>query len=484
MGLVLMGGLSVLSKVMSLAAQVVLTSRLTKVEWALGGLAISIAAFPAVLQNAGLSSVLVHRQRGFRVWSGGAASLGMLLGVVACLAIIGVGAVAAPAYGSPELVGLMVFVGTTVIVNSAGVVPTARLQIDLRYGTIAKIGLLANLSLNLLSVSMALYGLGPYACVAPQVVSGIVNVALLWRHSHAPLSFVVKPRVWKFLLGDASAIIITNLMWAVANFGDNVMVSIFASKEALGVYYFAYALSFQIVQIIAGNAQPVLMPALAKLSHDPPRQVQAFMRGARLLAALLFPFLAALASFCPEVLHLVYTDKWNDAIPIIRVLCLGMGMYMLSSMTIGSLVTAQGRFRTTMVFSIFNAVEFLTMVGLGAYLGGVIGVAIGVAVHHWFAGTIAIWLGISRGGFKLKDIPGLYIAPILACCAAMLAAYAIKLGLARVHAHTLVVLGVGGPAEFAAYALALRLIAPETARQARAQIVDIVRKVSGRFSRA
>lgn len=481
-GMVVMGALSVCAKAMSLLAQLVLTARLTKVEWALGGLAISIAAFPAVLQNAGLSSVLVHRQRGFKVWSRGAASLGMLLGLVACLAIIGVGVVAASAYHSPDLVGLMVFVGVTVLVNSAGVVPSARLQIDLRYGTIAKIALLSNLSLNLCSASMALYGLGPYACVVPQLLGGIVNVSLLWRHSHAPLRFGIHPRIWKFLLADASAIIITNLMWAVANYGDNVIVSTFATKEQLGVYYFAYTLSFQIVQVIAGNSQPVLMSALAKLADDPPRQARAFLRGVRLLAALFFPFIAALAVFCPEALHLVYRDKWDDAIPIIRVLCLGMTLFLISMPT-GALLSAQGRFRTTMHFSLVIAVEFLLVVGAGAYLGGVLGVAIAVALHHWISGTIGIWLGLRPGGLGLREIPGLYLPPGICCAVAILAAFGAKLALASAGAKLLVILPVGTIVLFGVYAIALRLAFPDLSGQVVQQFGDVAGKIRGRFAR-
>lgn len=472
--------LSIAAKSMSLLAQVVLTSRLSKVEWALGGLAVSIAAFPAVLQNAGLASVLVHRQREFDRWAKGAASLGVALGVVAWIAIVGAGLVAAPLYKSPELVGLLVFVATTVLVNSAAAVPNARLQIDLRIGTIARVGLVSNLALNSLSAGMALYGLGAYACVAPQVVSGLVSVVLLWRHSGVPVRFGIEWRIWLALLADASAIIITNLMWAIANFGDNIAVSAFASKEELGVYYFAYSLSFQVVQMVAGNAQPVLLPALTRLADDPPRQAAAFLRGARILASVCFPFIAALGFFCPQVLSLVWGSKWDDAVPIIRVLCVGMCLFLVS-MSSGSLITAQGRFRTTMYFAIFTAIEFIGLVTLGAYLGGVLGVAVAVAVHHWLAGTVGIWLGVSRGGRGLLDIFGVYWAAALACGGAILAAYVVKQWALPACAHPLAILAAGGAAGAVAYVVVLRVASPSAAKDAWRQLYEVFSKVRGRF---
>lgn len=485
MGMAFMTMLTLSSKAMLLLTQVVLVSRLSKVEWALGGLAVSIAAFPAVLQNAGLSSVLVHRQRNFRRWSEGAASLGVLLGLIAWLAIVGAGFVVAPLYHSPDLVGLMVFVGTTVLVNSAGVVPVARLQIDLRYGTSAKIGLLTNLTLNSLAAAMAIYGLGPYACVAPQVIAAIVNVTLQWRHSGVPVQFRINTRVWRFLLADAVAIIVTNLMWAVSNYGDNIAVSTFASKETLGTYYFAYSVSYQIVQMVAGSAQPVLLPALAKLADQPERQAAAFLRGARVLATVCYPFIAALAFFIPDALHLmrwVWGTKYDDSAPIVRVLCVGMCLFLVN-MSSGSLIQAQGRFRTTMYLAIFTAVEFIVVVTIGASLGGVMGVAVAVAVHHWLGGTVCIWVGVSWGGKGLLDIFGVYWAPTLACAGALLAAYVVKHWMLPADAHPAAIIAAGGVAGGVVYLGLIRMIAPTAAHDARLQLAGVFSKLLGRFAR-
>lgn len=485
-GMVFMAALSIATKVMSLLTQVVLAARLTKVEWAIGGLAVSIAAFPAVLQNAGLSSVLVHRQRGFGLWSRGAASLGLALGLIAWVSIVGAGVVAAPLYHSPELVGLMVFVGTAVLVNSAAVVPSARLQIDLRYGTVAKIGLLTSLTLNCLSAAMAFYGLGPYACVVPQVVSGLVNVSLLWRHSGVPVQFRINLRVWRFLLADAATIIVTNLMWAVGSYGDNIAVSLFASKESLATYFFAYTVSFQIVQMMAGNAYPVLLPALTKLSHDPTRQARAFLRGVRVMASVCYPLIGALALLCPQLLQLmrpVWGHKWDDTVPIIRILCVGMCLFLVS-MSTGSLFAAQGRFKATMYFSIYAAMQFIGLLSLGAYLGGVIGVAVAVAVHHWIYGSALMWLGVSRGGLGLRDIAGTYWAAGLACLGAILAGYAAKRLLLPVDANPSAIVAASGVAGAITYVALLRVLSPEAALDARVQLLAVWGRLAGRFGRA
>lgn len=504
-GMIWMAALSLSTKFMSLLAQVVLTARLTKTEWAIGGLAISLSAFPAVLQSAGLASVLVHRQRAFHLWSRGAASLGGFLGIIAASAIVLVGYLAAPRYHAPELFDLMIFVGATVLINSLTAVPAARLQIDLRYQTVARVGMVASLVTATMSAAMAFYGLGPYACVAPQVLAATFNCVLLWRHAHEPFWLRFDRRVWKYLFADGSAIIITNMMWAVGNFGDNVIVSIFASKEKLAIYYFAYTVSFQIVQMIAVNAQTVLFPAFSKLLNEPERQAKAFIRAARLLASLTYPLIAGLAFCAPKLLTLVYGSKWDDAVPLIRVLCVGMGAFMVS-MCAGSLIMAQGRFRAFMFYAIYSAAQFLLLVGVGAWLLGVLGVGIAVALHHWLAGNVGVLLGIRRSGLGVVALRGIY-APALLSTGIMLAC---TIALARfvlpdsldplawllgiTYFDTPIVLpsrtnplawlvGVSITGAMI-YAVALRLISPAAFEDSRAQLANLAGKITRKFGRA
>src|SRR5436190_13327638 len=94
----------------------------------------------------------------------------------------------------------------------------------------------------------------------------------------------------------------------------------------------------------------------------------------------------------PGVRMFFEDKKWEDAIPVLQALSLGMAFRVVASPG-GSLIQAQGRFRVILITNIINAIVFLALVTLGARMGNVNAptlwgrpaTTVGIAVAVYFA---------------------------------------------------------------------------------------------------
>lgn len=484
-GVLWMTGLSVATKVLTTGTQIILGKCLSREDFGVVGIALAIAAFPGVLQSSGLAGVLIRRQRCFAIWCEPAASLSVLLALVAGVLIGVLGPLAAAWLGSPELRGIMWVIAGTTVASSLGVVPLTKLQIDLRFRTAAKISLCSVAAANVVSILMAVAGFGPYACVAPLTLSALLSAQWAWRASGLCWPARIRARRWRFLLGDSMTVVATNLVWQVPGQGDRLLLSGTVGTAATGVYFFGYNMSMQVVQLMAGNLSTVLAPTLGKLAFDPQRQARAFLRACRTVALVGVPIAGATCVCAAPALRLVFGHKWDAAIPVVQLLSLGMMSYVVSSAG-NALFTAQGRFRAFMIFAVCSTIVFLAMVGAGAWIGGVPGVAAAVSVHLWVASIAGMWLGLRPAGCTLREVLGVYAGAVLGTvCACGAALGAIRL-LEHYNPHELVqiavILGVGAMVYLIVVRLVSRQEFDELLGRARA-MADVLRSRMNRSRR-
>jgi O-antigen/teichoic acid export membrane protein len=159
----------------------------------------------------------------------------------------------------------------------------------------------------------------------------------------------------------------------------------------------------------------------------------------------------------------VFTSKWEAAIPVMIALSLGMA----SRLVIGpaeSLLLAQRRVRAYMMLSIGYAAVFLTLVGLLAGTWGednpAVGAAIGGAICLTALGPVAMWLAIGRGSGAAARIAHIYSAPVAASIAAFAPAVLIVDALGGTLRGDVLAIFLVAVLGSAAYAGLISLLAP------------------------
>ena len=306
-GLVWLTMNTVLQKCVSIGVQLVLAWWLAPDDFGLIGLAYTVAAFGVLLQLTGMRDVLVHRSTSLRRWSNPAFWISASSGTFAALAMLAIAPFAAAAYDSPRLTGLIVPVAMTTVVTALSMVPLARLQAELRFRDHANVLLIDTIGTGALTVAMAYLGMGAYCFVLPRLITSFVQGLLVWSIAPVRVRMNMQFRRWPFLLGDVFKLVAASAFFTAAIQIDRIALGLFWSDAVVGIYFFAYNLSTQTMQLLLGNVANVLLPALRHLGErGDVHQRSVFIKVSRLIALMASPLCMLQALLAEPIVRLVY----------------------------------------------------------------------------------------------------------------------------------------------------------------------------------
>jgi PST family polysaccharide transporter len=425
------------SKAVGMAGQVVLAWLLMPHDLGLWGKASIVMGFSGLIQQAGLRETLINRHRAYHLWANAAfwmsVALGLLGGVITA-------AVAYPAvlfFHEPRLLWMLYILAFTAPFMSLDQIAEAKLQINLRFGLLAGVNWAIAVLQLILTVVFAVLIPEPnkaYAFVLPRPIIALARLVVLWAAARPPVRAKPQLRRWKYLTSDSLTLLTSNFFLMLQWQGDYIVIGRLFATAILGIYFQAYNLSIQTMQLFTGNLTGVLFPALSKLQTDPRRQLRAFLDATRLLALIAVPLcMLQMAGADPAVRLFFQDSKWQDAIPVLQALSIGMAFRVVASPG-GSLIQAQGRFRVIMITNAINAIVFLSLVIAGAKLGrpddpnvwlrpaSTVGIA--VAVYFAIIGPIFLYIAIRPSGGTWTDIARVYAAPMAVSAVAVVVAMA------------------------------------------------------------
>ncbi len=409
-GLAWMMGQTALGKVTTTATQIVLGWLLTKPDFGRIGLAMTVYAFPALLQQSGLRDVLTQRQQRYRHLVTPAFWLALCSGIVAGLLMLGA-APLAQAFYHKDIIGLVALLALGAPLESLATIPYAKLQVELRFRALAAIYLALVLANALLSMLFAWLGYGPYSVILPKVIlAGLQAVALLvWTRPRIGMRLHLQ--LWRRLLLPLGQLLGISVCSALAAQGDYIALGLFHDEEVVGVYFFAFTIAAQTLRFLAGNVHAVIFPALSKLSSNPAHQQQVAFKTMRVVAHVAIPAMLLQSVVARPVMTIVFHHKWDAAIPIIQILSVGL-MFDAVSWIAGALLQAQGRFRELLVLSFLASVAFVCVIGSAGYFFAGVGVAIAVGFYSIAVSQVFVLYSLSRSGLGLKAVVWMYLKPL------------------------------------------------------------------------
>ncbi len=235
-----------------------------------------------------------------------------------------------------RVLALILFLGALRSVHTAQT--TRRMEFKrLFYSTVS-----ATFVSGILGVTAAYMGLGVWALVLQQLVSGAMMTVVLWR------MLPWRPR-WMFSWERLKSIL--SYSWKLL--ASSLISTLYADLRTLviGRMYPLATLGFynrgkQFPQLLAGNIdhtiQSVMFPALSRLQDDRVRMRSLVRRSIVTSSFLIFPMMVGLAVVAEPLVVLLITDRWLPSIPFLRIFC---GIYALQPIHAANLqaINAMGR---------------------------------------------------------------------------------------------------------------------------------------------
>jgi O-antigen/teichoic acid export membrane protein len=399
------------ARLIGLGAQLLLALILLPDDFANFGLAGTVYAIIAVLVTFGIDDVLLQRSRSIRYWETPAFVISFVLGLVGMLLIMLAAPIAAKVYHAPILLSVLPIMGLSIPIAALSTVPFAKIRSALDFRFLATYTAIETAVAQILTIALAFKGLGVYSFVIPPPILAAVRAAVFWIRNKPTLRRIRTGQLR--MIGLSGAMIFgTKVITALVGQGDYFVLGIFAPKTLVGNYFFAFRLAVQPVQMLAGSLGSVLFPALARLRDQPQRQAEAALKAARMLALAVMPVGFMQAALARPLFSLLFATKWQDAIPLVEILSIGLAFDSVSWIA-GALLSARGEFRRSFIYSCLFSPFFLIFVTIGAIYGAALGVAIAASMFYVLLAPMYSYAVFSKVGVPFWEFSKILIPPTL-----------------------------------------------------------------------
>lgn len=295
-----------------------------------------------IFTETGFTAALIHRQQKFEEAKDTAFTIWVLRG----FGLVVLGILAAPwiatFYEQPILTIVLSVVSLTFLINAFRNVNTIALQKELDFKRLIYIEQ-SNIIFNLvIAVALAYWLRNVWALVYAQLASVLISVMLSY------LLVAGRPRFrfditlakelfayGKFMTGLAVVVYLTNQL-------DNAIIGKIIGMEALGYYTLAYTLANLPTTGVSKIAARVLFPMFSKLQNDRHQLQEEYMRGLRLLIAIVVPITCVIVVLADEIVLTLYGATWFPASTALEILAV-FGCFQTLWMLNGYLVNALGK---------------------------------------------------------------------------------------------------------------------------------------------
>lgn len=380
---------SVLVIFASLLAHLALGWLLTEAEYGVYALAYASSDFLAVFRDGGVQLWLSRlTPRRFSRIEGHAFWLALGCSIATSLCLLVLAFIAGRVYGDDRITTYILILAGAFPWTAYSSVALAKLQVELKFRSMAAVKLVSALAKHSLVVSLAAMGWGPLSFAL--AFFGIVFLELAVYFAITQMKpWSVRPSIkwcaWTFRGSRWS--LSGSFATAVLRQADYAILGLIATKAIVGYYFFAYQLAMVPLLLFSESLRRVIVPTFSQGFKGADKQKRVLEYAGVFLGGVAVVGLLGLAATAEPLEQILWHGKWAKSVWPIQFLCLAMPLH-LAAFVVEMIAQSQGRFR------LWTSAVFVRGIGFGvaALIAGWFGGATDPAV---VAGVVAVYIAIS-----------------------------------------------------------------------------------------
>jgi O-antigen/teichoic acid export membrane protein len=324
--------------------------------------------------------------------------------VITGLASVVVTYAAAPAiarfYREPSLVVLVRVLSVNMIVMTLYVVPQAMFIREMNFKAKAQIDLWATIAATVVTLTLAMKGMGVWALVAGlMTLQAVKAVAFnLARRQWIAPSFDLRGS--RGLLGYGLMVTWDRLLNFLYLEADKIIVGRFLGNAVLGTYSVALALASIPLDKVLPIVTQVSFASYSRVQGDLARIRSTVLQTTRVVSLTCFPTFFGMTAVAPLAVPLILGENWAPIVVPFQVICLSLPFKALAPL-LPPVVFAMGRPAVNVVNVAIMAVS-MSIASLIGVSNGLIGVCIA-----WAAVFPLVFVVVSVRSLRVIGIPAL-----------------------------------------------------------------------------
>lgn len=330
-GLMLRSIEGVTTQLTSFLLQMILARILVPEDFGVVAILATFVNIANTMVNNGLGSALIQRKHIQHLDICTVFFIELGVGTLMYLLIFLIAPYVAEFYENPMITSyLRVFSLTILMTPFASIqITVGRYRLDFRPSLLANIAAVAVQAV--VGVVMALNGFGVWALVISQVASYAVRAIMLvaltrwfpsllfsWESFISLFSYS-----WKLFAGWMIGTLYQDAFsWIIGKSYDS---------QTLGYYTKGHSIPSMINRVVTQVTSAVMFPSLAKNQDDPAALKAQTRQMLSVSAAVVLMIMAGLAGTARSLIHVVLTDKWMGAVPVIQIMSIPLALNVINN---------------------------------------------------------------------------------------------------------------------------------------------------------
>ncbi|RPJ84141.1 MAG: lipopolysaccharide biosynthesis protein [Acidobacteria bacterium] len=275
-----------------------------------------------LVSEQGIVSAIIQRREVEDAHLDSAFWANLAVGVILAASAVAASGSVASFYKEPRLGPIIVCLSARFLVQPFSVVPQALLARGLQFRETALRSLVSRVLGGVVGIVLAFLGWGVWSLVAQDLTGTLAEALVLWRVTSW------RPH-WRFSLAHFSELFAFGIhvtALGITRFAHYqvapLLLGLLAGPVALGYYSVGFKMLQALLQVMQGILTTVALPAFARLQTQLARLRLLFYEASSLISLVGFPVYAGIIVAAPELVAVVFGQKWAASIPVLQVLSL------------------------------------------------------------------------------------------------------------------------------------------------------------------
>lgn len=306
---------------MVFASTVILARLLAKSDFGVVSFALLFIGFLEMINGAGFSSALIYYQEEESA-TYSAFWLDLGLGILMLAATWLLAPIVGNYFDDNRLVGIIRVLALIFPITSLADLPKVLLTRNLSFGVQFIPDSLHALTKGSISIICAMQGFGAWSLVIGHLSGALISMVAFWVIVPWRPKFEIKTKWLRPIFSYGGGIVATNILSYILVNIDYLFVGYFLGATALGVYTIAFKIPDLLIIQFCSLVGKVIFPMYAKIKNDTETLSKAFLITVNYVSLLTVPLALGLMLVSKPFVLTVFTDKWSDAIPVMRAIAL------------------------------------------------------------------------------------------------------------------------------------------------------------------
>jgi len=373
------------------AAQVVLGWILAKDDFRLFGLAVLIIGIGQSVHNGGVRPVLVQRPDDFPALASAGFRYAFTVAVLTMAVLLISAPILTACLQRPGLTILLWIGAISYPLQVPPLIYQAKLATELGFRRSAAAMVSGGMVRSGSMIAAGLAGLGAVSFVLHYAVTAAFEWLLLRRIAGPWPRGVELDRARFFEFARSGRwLVLGTLGSTMALHGEKLFVDRWA-PALLATYFFGSQLVLGLTNLMQAGFANVLLPTLARMGGDRPRQIAAYLRSLRSFSLFCSPACVSLSLLSPALVHLTWQGKWDDAIPVVQWTSVGLMGWLLGQLSLQA-VSAVGAWKLHATLIGLDALTLMAAAAVGASSGNMTRLVVWVSGQRFVWGFVQVFV--------------------------------------------------------------------------------------------